>query len=143
MDEDTRNYEVKDHVEVVPVTEVSEEGVRRYSLDDYMEMESRLSNAKPVQKKNEVADRELAIEKKVVNQSAPPAENKEIDPFNSSIEDSLKLRAEERRKGSRNSITSSITVLPRSMRSRSSLHIREWECNCMKEHPKTVHPGFR
>lgn len=98
MDEDTRNYEVKDHVEVVPVTEVSEEGVRRYSLDDYMEMESRLSNAKPVQKKNEVADRELAIEKKVVNQSAPPAENKEIDPFNSSIEDSLKLRAEERRK---------------------------------------------
>ncbi|UGU14884.1 cell division protein FtsZ [Sinomicrobium kalidii] len=98
MDRETRDYDVKDHVEVVPVTEVSEEGVRRYSLDDYMEMENKLSNAKPDQKKPEAADKELAIEKKVVNKPDEESEKKEIDPFNSSIEESLKLRAEERRK---------------------------------------------
>lgn len=98
MDRDARDYDVKDHVEVVPVTEVSQEGVRRYSLDDYMEMESRLSSAKPVQKKPEIVDKELAIEKKVVKEPEQQTENREVDPFNTSIEESLKLRAEERRK---------------------------------------------
>ncbi|MBC9797138.1 cell division protein FtsZ [Sinomicrobium weinanense] len=100
MDRDAKDYDVKDHVEVVPVTEVSEEGVRRYSLDDYMEMENKLSNAQPksAPKKNEIVDKELAIEKKVVNDPVEGGENKEVDPFNTSIEESLKLRAEERRK---------------------------------------------
>ncbi|RAV30686.1 cell division protein FtsZ [Sinomicrobium soli] len=97
--DDARNYDVKDHVEVVPVTEVSEEGVRRYSLDDYMEVENRLSNASPKSSPgNEVTDQELAMEKKVVSTPEENAASQEVDPFNTSIEESLKLRAEERRR---------------------------------------------
>ncbi|EIJ39035.1 cell division protein FtsZ [Galbibacter orientalis] len=97
---DTINdVEVNDHVEVVPVTEVSQDGTKRYSLDDYMEMEDQLNNAKPEAKKAEKVEEELAFEKKVVEEK-PSQENdsEEIDPMNSSIEDSLRNRAEERRR---------------------------------------------
>ncbi|QLE01813.1 cell division protein FtsZ [Galbibacter sp. BG1] len=97
--EDVNDYEVKDHVEVVPVTEVSQDGTKRYSLDDYMEMEDQLNNAKPAEKKQEKVEEELAFKKKVVEEK-PTQENtsEEVDPMNSSIEDSLRSRAEERRR---------------------------------------------
>src|SRR5699024_3631422 len=64
--EDVQQYDVKDAVEVVPVTEVSEDGTKRYSLDDYMEVEDRLNNAKPTSKKQEpVVEKELQFEKRV------------------------------------------------------------------------------
>ncbi|MCM5661468.1 cell division protein FtsZ [Galbibacter mesophilus] len=97
--EDVNDYEVKDHVEVIPVTEVSQDGTKRYSLDDYMEMEDQLNNAKPSAKKEEKVEEELAFKKKVVEEK--PSDNQvseEVDPMNSSIEDSLRSRAEERRR---------------------------------------------
>lgn len=100
-EEDVKKYEVKDAVEVVPVTEVSEGGTKRYSLDDYMEVEDRLNNATPKAEKQEaVVEKELQFEKKVVKEQ-PAQEStapEEIDPMNSSIEDSLKNRADERRR---------------------------------------------
>src|SRR5690606_14910891 len=65
LTEEIKNYEVKDAIEVVPVTEVSENGEIRYSLDDYMEMESVLDGAKPKEKETEVIEEELQFEKKV------------------------------------------------------------------------------
>jgi cell division protein FtsZ len=98
--EDVQQYDVKDAVEVVPVTEVSEDGTKRYSLDDYMEVEDRLNNAKPTSKKQEpVIEKELQFEKRVVEQeSNDESPSEEIDPMNSSIEDSLRNRADERRR---------------------------------------------
>lgn len=98
--EDVQQYDVKDAVEVVPVTEVSEDGTKRYSLDDYMEVEDRLNNAKPTSKKQEpVVEKELQFEKRVVEQeSNDESPSEEIDPMNSSIEDSLRNRADERRR---------------------------------------------
>ena len=98
--DEIRNYDVKDAIEVVPVTEVSAEGETRYSLDDYMEVESNLNNAKPAAKKTEVVEEELVFEKKTVeeNKVSPKEATEEIDPFNSSIEESLIKRADERRK---------------------------------------------
>lgn len=98
---DVSDFEVNDPVEVVPVTEYSENGEKRYSLDDYMEMEDRLNTAKPQSKAVEPRDEELAIEKKVVvkkETEAAPVADKETDPFNSTIEETLKKRVEERKK---------------------------------------------
>lgn len=100
MGEDVDQYDVKDAVEVVPVTEVSEDGTKRYSLDDYMEIEDRLNSARPSAKKQEpVVEKELQFEKKVVEpQPTEGPGSDEIDPMNSSIEDSLRNRADERRR---------------------------------------------
>src|SRR5690606_5945148 len=65
LTEEIKNYEVKDAIEVVPVTEVSETGEIRYSLDDYMEMEAVFEGAKPKEKETEVIEEELRFEKKV------------------------------------------------------------------------------
>ncbi|NER12474.1 cell division protein FtsZ [Leptobacterium flavescens] len=97
LTDDVKDYEVKDHVEIIPVTEVSDEGETRYSLDDYMEVENKLANARPEQQKPEVIEEEMVFEKKTVEE-APEKEQAEIDPMNSSIEDSLKMRAAERRR---------------------------------------------
>ncbi len=101
LTDEIKDYEVKDAIEVVPVTEISAEGETRYSLDDYMEVESNLSNAQPATKKTEVVEEELVFEKKTIKQGEDSIDNddtNEIDPFNNSIEESLAKRADERRK---------------------------------------------
>ena len=91
--EEVNAIEVKDHVEVIPVTEVHDKGVTRYSLDDYMEEEA-------VAEKNipQVADDGIVFEKKVVASNEEASEVNDEDPFNATIEESLKNRADERRK---------------------------------------------
>ncbi len=92
--------EVKDHIEVVPITEVSGEGVKRYSLDDYQEMETMLNDAKPAMTEQEIPDEEIVFEKKVID--APEAPEKDADepadPLNSPISKILRDRSEERKK---------------------------------------------
>ncbi|QHI38409.1 Cell division protein FtsZ [Kordia antarctica] len=92
--EDVNAMEVTDHVEVVSVTEVHDKGVTRYSLDDYMEEE-------PAVEKNisKVAEDGIVFEKKIVEDSITKKEDSdEGNPFNSSIEESLKSRVDERRR---------------------------------------------
>lgn len=103
LTEEIKNYEVKDAIEVVPVTEASENGEIRYSLDDYMEMESVLDGAKPKEKETEVIEEELRFEKKLTEDQDEVSEvynskDDDIDPINNSIDESLKKRANERRK---------------------------------------------
>ncbi|WP_310991131.1 cell division protein FtsZ [Aequorivita marina] len=93
--------EVQDHVEVVPVTEVSNDGIKRYSLDDYQDVEEHLNSAKPSKaaEKKEV-DEEMEFQTRT--ESAPQTEEKEPqeaeDPLNSPISKVLKDRAEERKR---------------------------------------------
>lgn len=113
LDEEVNEMDVKDHVEVVPVLEYNKEGEKRYSLDDYMELEKELTGAKSKAEKFEpkIVDQELAFEKKTVAPKAtqapapkptPAAEPEErqveVDPMNTPIEDLLKNRADERRR---------------------------------------------
>ncbi|MFI2742693.1 cell division protein FtsZ [Zhouia sp. PK063] len=101
LTDDVKEMKVKDHVEVIPVTEVSEEGEKRYSLDDYMEMEEQLNNASsPSSKKEQIkVEEELVFEKRVVEPQATTQQQvEEANPMNSSIEDSLRKRVEERRR---------------------------------------------
>lgn len=100
LNHDVNKMEVKDPIEVIPVTEVSRQGERRYSLDDYMDLEENLNRAKPAPKPQQPAPEPELDFKTTVRpepQVAREAEE-EADPFNSSIEDSLRKRAEERRK---------------------------------------------
>lgn len=100
-DDEVKDMEVKDHIEVVPVLEYSRDGEKRYSLDDYMDLEEQLTSAKSRKGKTQQAeDQELVFEKKTVSQeqTKEPAVDEDADPTNSSIESLLKERAAERRK---------------------------------------------
>ena len=99
LTEEVKNIEVKEPVEVIPYTEYSDEGPKRYSLDDYMDVEKKLTNAKPEKKAAEVLEEELRVEKKVLPEPVREIQpEEEADPFNQSIEESLRRRAEERRR---------------------------------------------
>ncbi len=92
--DDVNAMEVTDHVEVIPVTEVHDKGVTRYSLDDYMEEEP--SNEKNIPK---VAEDGIVFEKKTVADATEKEDAvDEGNPFNATIEESLKSRVDERRR---------------------------------------------
>ncbi|MCB0464792.1 MAG: cell division protein FtsZ, partial [Aequorivita sp.] len=98
---DLSEIEVKDHVEIVPVTEVSGEGIKRYSLDDYQEVENRLNSAKPSKAvEEEVEDEEIVFEKRTITE--PSLDEADVqgeeDPLNSPISKILSERTEERKR---------------------------------------------
>lgn len=100
LTEETREMKVTEPVQVVPVTEVNESGVVRYSLDDYMEKENELTASKPVA---EVQEAPIAPElditvKKSEETPVKPSYFDEISPVEMTIEETLRMRAEERKR---------------------------------------------
>lgn len=106
--ESTTSYKeinVQEAVEIVPVTDASVDGITRYSLDDYQEMEDQLNNAKPAKPFDKKMDEteEIVFEKRTVATSETDKEVKketegDLDPINSPISKILKERTEERKK---------------------------------------------
>ena len=98
LDDEVKDIDVNDHVEVIPVLEYSKEGETRYSLDDYMELENQLTGAKSKAEEFEpkIVEDELVFEKRTVKTAPKPVE--EADPMDSPIEELLKQRADERRR---------------------------------------------
>jgi cell division protein FtsZ len=93
--------QVNSPVQVVPMTEVNETGVVRYSLEEYMEVENDLMNSKPVVAKvEEPIQEELNITMKNVDTVSDrfSSTHEEINPMEMTIEETLKFRADERRK---------------------------------------------
>jgi len=98
LSDSVTDLEVNDFVEVIPVTENSETGEKRYALDDYEVMESAM-NPETEAKQEE----EIVFEKKTVETEAEPEEVEgEVDPMNTPISELLKSRAEERRQKMKN-----------------------------------------
>ena len=99
LTEETKEMQVKDPINVVPVTEVSKEGVVKYSLEDYLEKEEELMTSKPVAKVEEPVDSELDFQFKKANEHKfEDAENLEnTSPFEMTIEETLRARAAERK----------------------------------------------
>ena len=98
---DLDEIEVQDHVEIVPITEVSGEGIKRYSLDDYQEMEDRLNSAKPSKVAvEEIEDDEIVFEKRTVAEPSVKEQDatEDDDPLNSPISKILSDRTEERKR---------------------------------------------
>jgi len=96
---ETRVIEVKDPINVVPVTEVNQSGIIKYSLEDYLEKESELVSSKPVEIASEPVDEELIFTmKKEVEKLENNIQFDAVSPLEMSIEETLKFRAEERKR---------------------------------------------
>ncbi len=95
-----RDIKVNDPLHVLPVTELNENGVIRYSLEEYMEIEnSLLESKKIINKVAEPENEELNFIMKKVDLSSNYGNDSEaISPTEMSIEEASRLRSEERRR---------------------------------------------
>jgi cell division protein FtsZ len=96
---ETRDIKVNEAVQFVPVTELTDNGIIKYSLEEYMEEEPEFM-AKPVAKTPEVVvPAELNITMKQVETSVNTTVDFDaISPMEMTIEESLRMKADERRK---------------------------------------------
>ncbi|WP_417871277.1 cell division protein FtsZ [Winogradskyella sp.] len=94
LDEDVKDIKVNEPVEIISVTEVNEEGEKRYALDDVDTFDASIKAKVDTEVKEEIV-----LEKKVLQvEETQEASEEEIDPMNSPISDLIKARADERRK---------------------------------------------
>jgi cell division protein FtsZ len=96
---ETRDIKVNEAVQFVPVTELTDNGIIKYSLEEYMEPEPDFM-PKPVSKTPEVVvPEELNITMKQVQRTViNPVDFEDITATEMTIEESLRMRADERRK---------------------------------------------
>ncbi|MGV6829624.1 MAG: cell division protein FtsZ [Flavobacteriales bacterium] len=93
-----KDIQVTDPIEVIPVTETSDQGVKRYSLDDYQEVENHFNEAK-LEKEAQPLEEELIFKTKTVEPIKPKeTQDEDADPINSSISKLLSDRTEERKR---------------------------------------------
>lgn len=106
LSSEIQDIKVNQHIEFVPVTEVSDNGVVKYSLEEYMELENEFINSKPLpeEPKKEIVPEELNFtfivednKKEEIKKPAYPVHFEDASPVEMSIEQILKLRADERR----------------------------------------------
>src|SRR5690606_2579508 len=105
---ETKEMKVNDPIRVVPVTEVSEAGITRFSLEEYMEVEKQLMDSKPKDKTEEVpAELKFTLKQETPTPQAVKEEVKEpsfkpsfeeLPATEMTIEEALKARADERRR---------------------------------------------
>ncbi|WP_299215013.1 cell division protein FtsZ [uncultured Aquimarina sp.] len=96
LTDDILEVEVNEPIEVVPVSENAPGGVRKYSLEEYMEEEKRLTEAKPEAEVME-EDKEVVFEKKTIAPAPESEPSESADPVDQPISETLKARAAERR----------------------------------------------
>lgn len=96
---ETRDIKVNEAIQFVPVTELNDSGIIKYSLEEYMEVEPDFV-AKQVTKTPEVViPAELNITMKQVDTSVNTnVDFDAISPMEMTIEESLRMKADERRK---------------------------------------------
>jgi cell division protein FtsZ len=83
----------------VPITEVDDKGIVRYSLEEYMEIENSLTESKPVSKVAEPENEALQLTVKTV--AVPETQNntgEDVPLTERTIEESTRLTADERRR---------------------------------------------
>ncbi len=100
LGDEIKDLPVQEHIEVTPVLDYNKEGETRYSLEDYMELEQRLTGAtsKAEHYEPKLVENELVFEKKVVEQPRAQAPATSADPTDRPISEILKERADERRR---------------------------------------------
>lgn len=103
LSDETKNIQVNEAIQFVPVTEVNEGGVIKYSLEEYMELENDLLSSKPAAKVEEPIAEELNITMKQTEVEKPiptpfASNFEDVSPIEMTIEETLKMRADERRR---------------------------------------------
>ena len=95
LDEEAKAIDVVEPVEIIAVTEVNEEGEKRYALDDFKTFESTMNTKTDAVEVKE----EIVFEKKILPViEAEPVTQEVVDPMNSPISEMLIARADERRR---------------------------------------------
>ncbi len=101
LSSETKDIKVNEPIEFVPVTELNENGIIKYSLEEYMEIENDLLGSKPAAiVEQEPIEESLNFTMKVAEPSKPTyaTHTDDISPVEMTIEETLKLRADERRR---------------------------------------------
>lgn len=100
MTSSVEEIEVNDHIEVAPITEVTQEQTITYSLDNYQEVEDHLNEAKPLALEDEISDEEIVFETRIiaVPEHINKEENEPEDPLNTPISKLLSERTEIRKR---------------------------------------------
>ena len=98
LSNEAHDINVVQPIQFVPVTELTDNGIIKYSLEEYMEVENDFIQSKPQTKQEEIPA-ELNI---TMKQVAPIETNEvvpeSVSPMDMTIEETLRFRAEERRK---------------------------------------------
>lgn len=101
LTDEIKEMEVKEPVSFIPVTEVNQSGIVKYSLEDYLEKENELTTTAKVEEVKEPVDEELNFSFKNIatkNEEVKANYDENVSPLDMSIEDSLRARAEERKR---------------------------------------------
>jgi cell division protein FtsZ len=102
LTDEIKEIEVKEPVSFIPVTEVNESGIVKYTLEDYLEKEKELTKTAKVEEIKEPVDEELNFSFKNLatknDEIQSSKSTNEISPLEMTIEDSLRARAEERKR---------------------------------------------
>ncbi|MEH6620448.1 cell division protein FtsZ [Maribacter arcticus] len=98
--EEVKDLDVNDSIEVIPVLEYNKNGEKRYSLDDYMRLESKLTGAKSKAEEFDpkIIEDELIFEKRTIAPKREIHPEEQLDPMETPIEELLRERADERRR---------------------------------------------
>ena len=97
---ETRDINVNEAVQFVPMTELTDKGIIRYTLEEYTESESALLDSKPSMTAiDEIVPEEMNITMKQIDLASNSSSTFDaISPMEMTIEETLKFRADERRK---------------------------------------------
>ena len=100
LTDDVSEINVVQPIQFVPITELTENGIIKHSLAEYMEVENSLLNSKPtVTAVEEVIPEELNITMKKVDKFENASSTYEnISPMDMTIQESMKIKVDERRK---------------------------------------------
>ncbi|MGO4904527.1 cell division protein FtsZ [Flavobacterium sp. W20_MBD1_R3] len=99
LNNETRDIKVNEAVQFVPVTELTDNGIIKYSLEEFMEDEPNFMAKTAVKTPEVVVPAELNITmKQVESLEKAPVDFEAISPTEMTIEESLRMRADERRK---------------------------------------------
>ena len=100
LTDDTKNIFVNEPVQFVPMTELNESGIVKYSLEEFMDVENKLANSTPVAATVEepIAEELNITVKEVEMTSNQNPFTEEISPMEMTIEESARIIADERRR---------------------------------------------
>ena len=100
LSNETREIKVNEAVQFVPVTELTDNGIIRYTLEEYTECETVAVNSKiEMAVEEEIVPEEMNITMKQMDSLSNISSNFDaISPLEMTIEETLKFRADERRK---------------------------------------------
>ena len=95
---ETKAIKVNDAVQFVPVTELTDKGIIRYSLEEFTEIEHVFAEAQPTIVEEVIPEEMNITMKKVEAIEDLNSKYENISPMEMTIEETLKFRADERRK---------------------------------------------